>query len=44
MAYIAHSKREQLEWIVANHEPGEPFKLDTLMHQQLADNIDMLRP
>jgi hypothetical protein len=43
MAYIANSKREQLEWIVANHNPGEPFKLDALMDQQLVDNIDLLR-
>ena len=31
------------EWIVANHEPGEPFKLDELMNQQLGENIDQIR-
>jgi hypothetical protein len=34
---------EQLKWIVANHKPGDTFKLDELMKQQLKDNIDKLR-
>jgi hypothetical protein len=40
---VTHTKKEQLEWIVANHEPGDPFKLDELMNQQLGENIDQLR-
>jgi hypothetical protein len=36
---IAHSRKEQLERLVANHEPGEPFKLDELMEMQLGENI-----
>jgi len=40
---VTHTKKEQLEWIVANHEPGEPFKLDELMNLQLGENIDQLR-
>jgi hypothetical protein len=40
---VTHTKKEQLGWIVANHEPGEPFKLDELMKQQLGENIDQLR-
>jgi hypothetical protein len=43
MFYIGHSNREQLEWIVANHKPGEPFKLDELMKAQLGKNIDKIR-
>jgi hypothetical protein len=43
VAYIAESRKEQLEWIVANHKPGEPFKLDELMKQQLGENVDLLR-
>lgn len=43
VAYIAESRREQLEWIAANHKPGESFKLDELMKQQLGDNVDLLR-
>jgi hypothetical protein len=40
---VTHTSREQLEWIVANHKPGDPFKLDELMNLQLGDNIDKLR-
>jgi hypothetical protein len=43
MAYIAHTSREQLEWIVANHQPGEPFNLDEIIEKQLGENIDKLR-
>jgi hypothetical protein len=43
MGYIAHSNGEQLEWLVKNHKPGEPFKLDDLMKLQLGDNIDRIR-
>jgi hypothetical protein len=43
MAFVAYSEREQLEWIAANHNPGEPFKLDELMKNQLWENIDKLR-
>jgi hypothetical protein len=41
IAYIAESRREQLEWIAAHHKPGEPFKLDELMNNQLGENIDL---
>jgi hypothetical protein len=41
---VTHTNREQLEWIVANHKPGDPYKLDELMNLQLGDNIDKLRP
>ena len=40
---VTHTNREQFEWIVANHKPGDPFKLDELMNLQLGDNIDKLR-
>jgi|SRR5215472_2719986 len=36
MFIINHTSREQLEHIVATHEPGEPFKLDALMELQIA--------
>jgi len=39
MFLITHSTKEQLEHLVATHEPGEPFKLDSLMEMQLGDNI-----
>jgi hypothetical protein len=37
MFLIRHTTREQLEWIVANHKPREPFKLDSLMEFQPPD-------
>jgi len=43
MFYIGHSNREQLEWIVANHKPGQTFKLDTLMSLKIKENIDKIR-
>lgn len=43
MFYVGHSEREHLEWIVANHKPGEPFKLDMIMKMQIKENIDKLR-
>lgn len=43
MAYIAYANKKQLEWIVANHKPGEPFKLDELMKLEIGDNIDRIR-
>ncbi len=43
MAYIAHTEKEQLEWIAANHNPGEPFKLDEFMNKQIGANIDKIR-
>jgi len=43
MALISHILKEQMEWIAANHKPGEPFKLDELMRNQLGDNVDQLR-
>jgi hypothetical protein len=42
MAYIAHTEKAQLEWIAANHQPGEPFKLDEIMNKQLGANIDKI--
>ena len=41
VAHIAEARKEQLEWIAANHKPGEPFKLDELMNNQIGDNIDL---
>jgi hypothetical protein len=43
VALISHILKEQLEWIAANHKPGEPFKLDELMKNQIGDKIDQLR-
>jgi hypothetical protein len=43
MFYVGHSNRKQLKWIVENHNPGDPFKLDELMKRQLRKNIDKLR-
>lgn len=36
---ITHNSKDQLLHIVKNHEPGEPFKLDTLMELQVHENI-----
>jgi hypothetical protein len=41
MFLITHTKREQLEYIVASHKPGEPFKLDALMDMQPEENIKL---
>lgn len=43
VAYIAESRKEQLEWIAANHKPGEPFKLDELMKNEIKENVDGFR-
>jgi hypothetical protein len=43
MFYVGHTERVQLEWIVANHQPGEPFKVDELMKMEFKENIDKLR-
>lgn len=40
VAYIAEARKDQLEWIASNHKPGEPFKLDELMNNQLGSNVD----
>jgi hypothetical protein len=40
--YVAYMNRKQLKWIVANHKPGEPFKLDQLMKYKPKKNIDTL--
>jgi hypothetical protein len=40
VAYIAEANKPQLEWIAANHNPGDPFKLDELMNNQVGGNID----
>lgn len=42
MFYVGHSNRKQLRWIVSNHKPGEPFKLDELMKLEIKENIDKL--
>jgi hypothetical protein len=36
---ITHTTKGQLLHIVTQHKPGEPFKLDDLMEQQLAENV-----
>jgi hypothetical protein len=36
---ITHTTKEQLLHIVAQHGPGEPFKLDDIMEQQLPESI-----
>jgi hypothetical protein len=41
MFLITHSNKEQLEHLVANHKPGEPFGLDSLMEMQLGENIKL---
>jgi hypothetical protein len=43
MAYMAHTSKEQLEWIAANHHPGEPFKMDEIMGKIIEENIDKIR-
>lgn len=40
VAIISHTIKDQLLHLVANHEPGEPFKLDELMERQLTENIE----
>lgn len=39
MFLITHSNKEQLQYIVANHKPGEPFNLDSLMDTQYGEDI-----
>jgi hypothetical protein len=41
MFLITHSNKEQLEHLVANHKPGEPFKLDSLMEMKLGENVKL---
>jgi hypothetical protein len=36
---ITHTTKDQLLHVVAHHSPGEPFKLDDIMEQHLAENI-----
>jgi hypothetical protein len=36
---ITHTTKEQLLHIVALHQPSEPFKLDSIMEQQISENI-----
>lgn len=43
MFYVGYIARKQLRWIVANHKPSEPFKLDELMKRQFTQNIDKIR-
>jgi|HubBroStandDraft_4_1064222.scaffolds.fasta_scaffold62526_1 hypothetical protein len=43
MFYVGHTERVQLEWIAANHTPGETFKVDELMKLDTPEsNIDKL--
>ena len=39
MFLITHSTTEQLLHLVADHKPGEPFKLDALMDMHLDENV-----
>ncbi len=41
MFLITHSNKEQLEHLVANHKPGEPFQLDSLMEMTLGENVKL---
>ena len=43
MFYVGHTERVQLDWVVANHKPGETFKVDELMKLEITENIDKLR-
>ena len=36
---ITHTTKDQLLHLVAHHKPGEPFKLDDIMEQQITENI-----
>ncbi len=36
---ITHSTKDQLLHIVSHHRPGEPFKLDHILEQQMNENI-----
>jgi hypothetical protein len=39
MFLITHTTKDQLHHIVSTHEPGEPFKLDSIMEMQIANNV-----
>jgi len=39
MFLIQHTDRKHLLHIIANHKPGEPFKLDEIMEQTFSENI-----
>jgi hypothetical protein len=39
MFLITHSVKSQLDHIVSTHAPGEPFKLDALMDEQLTGDV-----
>lgn len=41
VAHIAETRKPQLEWLAANHKPGEPFNLDELMNNEIGDNVDL---
>jgi hypothetical protein len=41
MFLVTHSKKEQLEHLVANQKPDEPFMLDSLMEMKLGENISI---
>jgi hypothetical protein len=36
---ITHTTKDQLLHLVAHHKPGDPFKLDDIMEQQIAENV-----
>jgi hypothetical protein len=41
MHIIQHATKENLLKIVANHKPGDPFKLDEIMEQTFEENIKL---
>ena len=41
VAHIAETRKPQLERIAATHKPGEPFKLDELMNNEIGENVDL---
>lgn len=41
MLLIMHTRKAQLDWIVANHSPGEPLRLDSVMEMRFDKNIKL---
>jgi len=44
MGLIQELSREQLLNLVATHEPGEPFRLDSIMNQEFQENVQLSIP
>ena len=42
MFLISHTTKEQLLHIVSTHQPGEPFKLDSIMDMQIKENVKIV--